>query len=338
MLVILLLGLILGVVINYFSVGFCGAVYCTTKKMNSYGFRMLLISILIGGTGIFFLKTLSGAETNYVGVMGIDFALVIGAFIFGMGMMLSDGCILGVVRDLGNGYLGHIITFVFVIIGTLIGNVTYKSMWVPLKKHSLYVYFPETFGTIAGFVLFILLVAFIYFEFCVWDKKNLSENWRLPKKSIVGGIVLGIYMIGYQWITGLNIGISGAFPYFGAWVANLFGAHSEKWSFFQLESSQKIISGGIFRYETSVLIIGIIIGSLIIAILTKKFKIHKPESLKEVGGYATGGLLMGYGACIAAGCNLSGFLSSAANLSLSAWVYLPFMMLGSMLVIKVLKL
>ena len=71
MLVILLLGLILGVVINYFSVGFCGAVYCTTKKMNSYGFRMLLISILIGGTGIFFLKTLSGAETNYVGVMGL---------------------------------------------------------------------------------------------------------------------------------------------------------------------------------------------------------------------------------------------------------------------------
>lgn len=145
-------------------------------------------------------------------------------------------------------------------------------------------------------------------------------------------------MIGYQLITGLNIGISGAFPYFGAWVANLFGAHSEKWSFFQLESSQKIISGGIFRYETSVLIIGIIIGSMIIAILTKKFKIHKPESLKEVGGYAAGGLLMGYGACIAAGCNLSGFLSSAANLSLSAWVYLPFMMLGSMLVIKVLKL
>ena len=212
MLVILLLGLIFGVVINYFSVGFCGAVYCTTRKMNSYGFRMLLISILIGGTGIFFLKTLSGAETNYVGVMGIDFALVIGAFIFGMGMMLSDGCILGVVRDLGNGYLGHIITFVFVIIGTLIGNVTYKSTWVPLKKHSLYVYFPETFGTIVGFVLFILLVVFIYFEFCVWDKKNLSENWRLPKKSIVGGIVLGIYMIGYQLITGLNIGISGAFP------------------------------------------------------------------------------------------------------------------------------
>ncbi|PWL52451.1 MAG: hypothetical protein DBY38_10995 [Clostridium cadaveris] len=338
MLAILLLGLIFGIVINYFSVGFCGAVYCTTKKINSYGFRMFLISILIGGTGIFFLKTLSGAEANYVGVMGIDYALMIGAFIFGIGMMLSDGCILGVVRDLGNGYLDHIITFLFVIIGTLIGNVTYKSTWLPLKEHSLYVYFPETFGTIVGFILFILLVVFIYFEFYVWDKRNLGENCRLPKKSIIGGIILGIYMIVYQLITGLNIGISGAFPYFGAWATNLFGAHSEEWSFFQLESSQKIISGGMFKYETSILIIGIIIGSMITAILTKKFKIHKPESIKEVGGYAAGGLFMGYGACIAAGCNLSVFLSSAANLSLSAWVYLPFMMLGSILVIKVFKL
>ncbi len=141
-------------------------------------------------------------------------------------------------------------------------------------------------------------------------------------------------MLVYQVLTGINIGVSGAFPYFGAWLAKLLNLHPEDWSIFQIEGAQEIINGGIFKYDISVLIIGILLGSLITAIATHNFKLHRPEALKETGFYALGGLLMGYGSYIAGGCNLSGFLSSAANLSLSAWVYLIFMMLGGLAVIR----
>ena len=337
MVTFLVLGIIFGVIINYFSIGFCGAAYYTIKGENSYSFRMLLLSVLIGGIGIFAIKTYVGQGFNYIGVMGIDLSLAVGAFIFGIGMMLSDGCILGMIRDLGNGYIGHIITVAFVIIGTLLGNLSYKSLWMRFKMNAIYVYLPESFGLVAGAIIFLIIVAFVYFEFYLWDRKNLGKDSHLPKKSIVGGIVLGIFLIVYQAIVENNIGVSGAFPYFGAWISKLFGGHPENWSFFQIESAQEIIKEGFFSYEIAVLILGILIGSLVTAIATRKFELHKPNSIKDVSLYAVGGLLMGYGSCVAGSCNLSGFLSSAANLSLSAWMYLFFMMLGSFVIIKVLK-
>lgn len=334
----LILGVIFGIIVNYYSVGFTGAVYCTCKKLNSYAFRMFLIAIFIGGLGIFVLKTFQGDESKMIGVMGIDAALMAGAFIFGIGMMLSDGCILGMIRDLGNGNLGHIITFVFVVVGTIIGNASYKMTWLKLKKNSLYVYLPDAFGRVLGIVIFVAIIALTYFCFYYWDKRNLDDEYKLPKKNIVGGIILGLFMILYQAICHLNLGVSGAFPYYGAWVAKIFDVHPEKWTFFQIESAQRIIEGGILRYDISLLLIGILLGSLITSSACFKFKLYMPESFKEVFFYAAGGFLMGYGTVVAGNCNLSGFLSSAANLSLSAWIYLPFMMLGGYAVIKRFKL
>ena len=42
-----------------------------------------------------------------------------------------------------------------------------------------------------------------------------------------------------------------------------------------------------------------------------------------------GGLLMGYGARLAGGCNIGALFSGVASLSLSGWVFAAFLLIGA---------
>ena len=68
-----------------------------------------------------------------------------------------------------------------------------------------------------------------------------------------------------------------------------------------------------------------------------RFKFIKIRSAKQVIGAVTGGLLMGYGAGIAGGCNISAFFAAAASLSLSGWVFLLFLFAGTFVGIRLLS-
>lgn len=341
----LIFGIVLGGLVNYFSLGFCGAVTCPVKKINTYALRSFLISALLGGIGIFIFKQLSGGVYDFIGVMGIDVAFIIGAFIFGIGMILSDGCVLGMMRDLGRGYLYHIFTFVFLVIGTLLGNLHYREFWLDFKMNSIYIYLPDTFGALIGVLLFVFITLSMYAGLYLWDQsiKEADDNKdndispKLPKKYILAGVLIGLYLLIYEIVFKNNLGISGAFPYFGAWFVKILGIDPTNWSFFQVESAKEIINKGILSYDIALLTVGIFVGSLITEIFKKSFEIKKIKSVKQVVLASMGGLLMGYGACIAGSCNLGGFLSSAANLSLSAWIYMIFMFFGSLVTIKLFK-
>jgi len=68
------------------------------------------------------------------------------------------------------------------------------------------------------------------------------------------------------------------------------------------------------------------------------FKFKKIKSFKQVLAASLGGLLMGYGARIAFGCNIGALFSGIASMSLSGWVFAIFMLggaiVGSKLLVK----
>lgn len=82
---------------------------------------------------------------------------------------------------------------------------------------------------------------------------------------------------------------------------------------------------------------GLFVGALIAVLACARFKFIKIRSAKQVIGAVTGGLLMGYGAGIAGGCNISAFFAAAASLSLSGWVFLLFLFAGTFVGIKLLS-
>jgi uncharacterized membrane protein YedE/YeeE len=84
-------------------------------------------------------------------------------------------------------------------------------------------------------------------------------------------------------------------------------------------------SAGLFRqpellspllFSGSVLNIGLLLGGLAAALLSREFGIRKAPAAELAKG-AVGGLMMGWGAMLSFGCNIGGFFSALSALSLS---------------------
>ena len=113
-------------------------------------------------------------------------------------------------------------------------------------------------------------------------------------------------------------------PTGGAWLYRLVGGNVDKWYYFSSEGAQATLNNGIINHTGSWLNFGIIAGALVAVLLASQFKFKKIKSLKQVVAATLGGLLMGYGARLAGGCNIGALYSSIASLSLSGWVFVNF--------------
>jgi uncharacterized protein len=71
-------------------------------------------------------------------------------------------------------------------------------------------------------------------------------------------------------------------------------------------------------YSGSLLNLGVLLGGLTAALLSREFAIRVPPGGELIKG-AGGGLLMGVGAMLAFGCNIGGFFSAVSALSLSGF-------------------
>ncbi len=69
-------------------------------------------------------------------------------------------------------------------------------------------------------------------------------------------------------------------------------------------------------YSGSLLNLGVLLGGLVAALLSREFAIRVPPVGELIKG-AVGGLLMGTGAVLAFGCNIGGFFSATSALSLA---------------------
>jgi uncharacterized membrane protein YedE/YeeE len=73
---------------------------------------------------------------------------------------------------------------------------------------------------------------------------------------------------------------------------------------------------------TSVMNAGIILGALLAAVLAGRFRPAWRISARSVVAAVAGGLLLGYGARLAYGCNIGAYFSGIASGSLHGWLWL----------------
>ena len=80
--------------------------------------------------------------------------------------------------------------------------------------------------------------------------------------------------------------------------------------------------------QYTILNIGIILGSLMATLLASQFKIKGIKNKGQIIKALIGGVLMGYGAKMAGGCNIGTFFSGIPSFSLHAWIFGLFNFLG----------
>lgn len=159
----------------------------------------------------------------------------------------------------------------------------------------------------------------------VYYKKFLKEPWPY----ITGAVILAILNIAMFASIGSPWGVTTPFSYWGAWVYKAVGGHPENWFYFQQKSHAAALGGGFLNNGGSISNIGIIVGAFLATLLASQFKIKKIKSWKQVVAAVLGGLLMGYGARIAFGCNIGALFSGVASMSLHGWIYWIFIFVGA---------
>lgn len=135
----------------------------------------------------------------------------------------------------------------------------------------------------------------------------------------VGGILIGLVSIlTFAWDR--PWGVAGGLRLWGDWGFYLVGLYEKK-PITVFSSSGSVIIGGMFC------------GSLAAALIARQFNIRLGPPLEIIKG-VVGGILLGFGAALAGGCNVGGFFSSVSALSLSGLVMMAGLLFGAILGIK----
>ena len=174
----------------------------------------------------------------------------------------------------------------------------------------------------------------------IWEKIEKNEYYiaifKNPFTYVVGAILLSILQIALLASSGNPWGVSGTFTNWGAWIYEAFGGSVDKWFYFSSQGAQNTLNNGFFNDPGSMSNMGIIFGALLATLLASQFKFKKIKAVRQVVAAVLGGLLMGYGARLAFGCNIGAFFSGIASLSLSGWLFGASLLIGAFIGSKLL--
>ncbi|HTO17571.1 MAG TPA: selenium metabolism membrane protein YedE/FdhT [Pseudomonas sp.] len=144
-------------------------------------------------------------------------------------------------------------------------------------------------------------------------------------------VALGIASAYYFAITGTFWAVTGEFTRWGGHVLSWFGAEPESWSYFQLIG----LSGTPLDRVDGVMIIGMLAGALCAALWANNVSLRWPNSKRRLAQGLIGGIIAGFGARLAMGCNLAAFFTGIPMFSLHAWAFMLASVAGAWLGVKI---
>ena len=340
------IGLLLGYTLFHARFGFTSAFRRLMSVGNGQAMRshMLMLAvavtlfapILAYGTTIF-----GGSVAGYVSPVGVS--LLVGAFVFGIGMQLGGGCASGTLYAVGGGRSVMFITFIFFVIGATIG-----AYHLPFWTEEMPSFAPFSLATSTGlgysgaWVLSLVLFALIAWVTLVVEKKTKAPkmapvptesgwrrifrgSWPLFAAAIVLAILNSLTLLtrGQPW------GITSAFSLWGSKIASNFGVDVANWGYWQ-GANAAALNASIFADSTTVMNIGIIIGAFIASAAGGLFKFTQ-ITLGNFAASVIGGLMMGYGARLAFGCNIGAYFGGIASFSAHGYIWGIMAMAGTFL-------
>lgn len=333
---LLVIGLLLGYTLFHARFGFTSAFRRLASVGNGQAVRshmlMLAVAVTLFAPILAFGFSFFGGEVaGYVSPIGVS--LVVGAFMFGIGMQLGGGCASGTLFAVGSGRTVMFITLLFFIVGSVIG-----ARHLPFWTEDLPAFEPVSLATTTGFgyggawVLSIALFGLItWITLVVEKKKNPPKMAAVPSatgwKRIFRGswplfaaaIVLAVLNALTLMVRGEPWGVTSAFALWGSKVAQFIGIDVASWGYWQGENAA-VLEASIFTDSTTVLNLGVILGAFLASATGGLFKFTN-INLKNVAAAVIGGLLMGYGARLAFGCNIGAYFGGIASFSLHGYLW-----------------
>ncbi len=320
-------GLAFGFVLQRGRICFNSAFRDLRMSKDNFMFKAGLLAIAGSTIGFlvlaqFGLIHLNPKPLNWLGA-------IIGGFTFGLGMVLAGGCASGTTYRITEGNTTSWLAGLFY---GLFAWATSAGFLSPLKNvinevsikvsSNSPLYLGETTGPtlatvlnvspwIAGIVFTAILLAYLF------GTKTSARDTAIWGWVLTGLLVVPVAMFGFwsSTVSGRAYGLGIT----GGWINIL----------------KSVATNEALNWEGAE-VLGIMIGAGITAAIYKEFKLRVPKSGKTFLYVVIGGMLMGFGAVTAGGCNIGHFLTGVPQLAISSLLASVFFVVGNWTMVRIL--
>ncbi len=337
-----LIGIGAGFALYHAAFGFTAGWRRFLAEGRGHGLRMQFV--LIAMTSAISFPLIAYGDIIGLSVSGsvapIGLGLLVGAFLFGGGMMYAGGCGSGTLFTVGGGSVRMVITLSAFIVGSLIGTA-HVPWWRALPQLPRVGLISEI-GAAGAYAVLIAFLGLIWL-YSLHRERRLHGKLEEPRATesllsgpwspFLGAIAIAVVSIATLVLLGRPWGITSAFALWGAKGASLMGVDVASWTYW--ENRTGWLKRSVFSDATSIMNFGIIGGAMLASVLARKFHPYLRLTPAEMGTAILGGLLMGYGARLAYGCNIGAYLGGLISGSLHGVVWMFAAFLGSAFVLKI---
>ena len=277
----------------------------------------------------------------------ITLALFIGAALFGIGMQLGGSCASGTLFATGSGNLAVVVVLAGFVGGSGLG-VAGWDFWTSgsgFVKFADPVSLPANFGRWGGVaVSLVVLAAIAGLAEAIIRRRRPPAIEAVPTASgtsrvlrgswpiWVGAIVLAVLNAVVLLVTGRPWGVTSAFRLWASQILDGIGLDVASWSYWDERPG---LDKSVLADNTSVANFGIIVGALVASAAAGGFAFYKKVPGRTIAAGAIGGILMGYGATFAAGCNIGAYFSGIASGSLHGYLWAVAALVGTWIGLKI---
>jgi uncharacterized membrane protein YedE/YeeE len=325
-----LVGTVAGVILYHAAFGFTSSWRAFIAHGRGDGLRAQMLMLAV--TCAVFLPVIAGGTLFGQPVRGslapVGLSVAFGAFMFGVGMQLGGGCASGTLYSAGGGSVRMFVTLAGFIGGSVIG-ARHMPIWEHMPALGSFSLL-SMYGAPAGVGISLALFGAVAAATLVVERRRNGAlapdpaprpgSWlRGPWPLVAGALGLAAVNIATLALAGRPWGVTAALALWGSKMLQAVGVDVASWPYWQTRSAE--LQGSVFNDVTSVMNFGIILGAFAAAGIAGRFAPVWRVPSRSLAAALIGGLMLGYGARIAYGCNIGAYFSGIASSSLHGWLW-----------------
>ncbi|MDR6174463.1 putative membrane protein YedE/YeeE [Nocardioides zeae] len=348
--VLLLVGAALGIA---FERGrFC--FFCISRdfaeRRDADGLRSILTALAVGAIGyaavlsLFVPDPTAGRLPPEAHIGPVTPVLALGGFVFGIGMVLSHGCIAGHLYRITQGAVRSGVALVGTLVGFGLGFWTWNRLYLGLiGNRAPETWLPTSLGYGGALLATLAVLALVAALLGRWPSRSTTPpratgvvgTWRRLVVDrwppLLTGVVVGLVGVASYLLVG-PLGVTAQLGSVTRSVLDAEGAlPGTLHGLDAFAGCATVVAGAVI--DNGWLVIGLVVGAFAAALAGGRVRLERVGATGAVAALV-GGVLLGWGAMTALGCTVGVLLSGTQAFALSGWVFAAAFVLGAALAFR----
>lgn len=322
---------------RFCTMGAVSDVYAMGDWRRARMWALAIAVAVLGFNGMAAMGLVHPADSIYTGPRLLWLSSVVGGLMFGVGMVLSSGCISRNLVRLGGGNLKSLVVLG---VAAIAAGATLRGITAVVRVNTLEKVFLELPGGQALPALLglapIAVAAVLATALLAWVLKDRDgrsgEVW-------LAGVGIGGLIAALWWVSG-HLGFLPEDPrtlepvYLATNSRRMESlstiaptAYALDWLQMFSDTSKTLTIG-------IVSVVGIVVGAALMAAFERSFRWEGFANVGDLGVHLVGAVLMGVGGIVAMGCTIGQGITGVSTLALGSFIALAAMVAGALLALR----